>query len=61
MREEMEKIHSEETATDKAVKKLEEAFDESANLSAEEIEKEILAVPGAEEGEGLEKLRKKSK
>lgn len=56
----MEKIHSEETATDRAVRNLEKAFDESADLSAEEIEEEILSIPGVEKGAGLEKMKKKS-
>jgi len=55
MREEREQFPIKESKTD-----VEEAFNESLNLSPEEIEEEILAVDGAEQGEGLEQLRKKT-
>jgi hypothetical protein len=61
MRQEREHFPENPTKSEEAVKKLEEAFDESRDLSAEEIEDEILSVPEAEEGRGLKKMREKSK
>ena len=56
----MEKFPIKETKTDKAVKKLKQAFDESVGLSAEEIEDEILSIEGVKEGGGLKEMREKS-
>ncbi|MDP2934844.1 MAG: hypothetical protein Q8N59_03715, partial [bacterium] len=61
MRQEKEHFPKSTTKSEEAVKKLEEAFDESIDLSPEEIEKDILSIEGAEEGRGLKQMREKSK
>jgi hypothetical protein len=59
MRQEKEHFPESITKSEEAVRELEAEYDKTRNLSPEEIEGQILSIPGAKEGGGLKILREK--